>query len=339
MILSFLFFLVLVIASSIVSMIFAYLFMTVKTKRKYTIKDILWPFKKEYTFFENLGELIMSPFAWIMFVVSVMFLLFITFINSIVVEGMIGSFGFLASGVAAYFFSTFYLLILYYADFVEREPPHYIIHLFLWGLTAALFSLLFESVLSLTFPPVCLTFVGVVFIAPVVEEFFKSLGVALVVLTPEVDDVVDGALYGGAVGLGFAFIENWMYFTSQEISNIAWVMVVVTRGLLSTVGHMVFTGTTGAVLAWAKKKFKHWYLFSVIMFLIGMVLHGTFNFIATVVESVSTSLIDFPVPVFLFSFVLILILSFGLFYTVSVLSSRRASKRKRPARARAKGRK
>lgn len=53
--------------------------------------------------------------------------------------------------------------------------------------------------------------------APVVEEFMKGLAVMLVffIFRKEFDSILDGIIYGGIAGLGFAATENVFYFMGQ----------------------------------------------------------------------------------------------------------------------------
>ena len=53
--------------------------------------------------------------------------------------------------------------------------------------------------------------------APFVEEALKGVGVVLIVLIArdEVDDVMDGFVYGALCGLGFAVVEDVFYFIAR----------------------------------------------------------------------------------------------------------------------------
>jgi len=316
--------------SAVTSVLLAYVILITKTKRSYTLRTILWPFKKKHTFLQNIGELIVNPFGWTIILIAIFLMLLLTLFNALLTDGWLGFISYFFSGIAAYFFSTLYLLILYYADLAEREPPHFIISLFFWGVAAALFSIIFsglsELILGLVLPEVCLLFFATVFIAPVIEELFKLIGVLFVVFTPEVDNALDGALYGGAVGLGFAFIENWIYSTSQGISDsMSWVTLILLRGFLSTLGHMVFTGTTGAVLAWSKFKFKYWYILFVPILMIGILLHGIYNS-TTFIDSIFAVVTGISLPMFVTMFLFFILFSFMLFYIISALSQWRKKK-------------
>ena len=47
--------------------------------------------------------------------------------------------------------------------------------------------------------------------APVVEEMVKGLFLILLVRRPRFSYFVDGAIYGFAIGVGFAIVENYLY--------------------------------------------------------------------------------------------------------------------------------
>ena len=57
--------------------------------------------------------------------------------------------------------------------------------------------------------------------APIVEEFAKGLGVFIifVIARRAFDGPIDGIVYGGLVGAGFAFTENIQYFAISFIEG------------------------------------------------------------------------------------------------------------------------
>ena len=62
--------------------------------------------------------------------------------------------------------------------------------------------------------------IGATVFAPVFEEGFKGLGVAIIALASalglhELDGPLDGAIYGGIVGLGFTLTEDILYVANQ----------------------------------------------------------------------------------------------------------------------------
>ncbi len=79
-------------------------------------------------------------------------------------------------------------------------------------------------------------------IAPVVEELFKAAWPVWLVASRRVGFLVDGAILGFAVGVGFALTENLVFLTLRsDVSLVVWVI----RGFGTAVMH----GSTVALLA------------------------------------------------------------------------------------------
>ncbi len=88
--------------------------------------------------------------------------------------------------------------------------------------------------------------------APFVEETLKGCGVVLIYLIArdEIDDVMDGFVYGAVCGLGFAIVEDVFYFMSVFGGQPAGVLQgfflrVVASGLYS---HVLYTGLVGMAI-------------------------------------------------------------------------------------------
>jgi RsiW-degrading membrane proteinase PrsW (M82 family) len=98
--------------------------------------------------------------------------------------------------------------------------------------------------------------------APLVEEFFKGLGVfgVFYFLRREFDGVVDGVIYATFVALGFACIENIVYYQRAVIAGggeqLATLFVL--RGILSPWGHPLYTSMTGIGLGMARESDRTW---------------------------------------------------------------------------------
>jgi hypothetical protein len=85
--------------------------------------------------------------------------------------------------------------------------------------------------------------------APPVEEIVKGLGVVMLwlIARDEVDDLMDGFVYGAMVGLGFAVVEDVVYFVgvfggSTKAVLGGFLLRVVASGLY---GHVLYTGLVG----------------------------------------------------------------------------------------------
>jgi RsiW-degrading membrane proteinase PrsW (M82 family) len=113
-----------------------------------------------------------------------------------------------------------YALLLWRLDRYEREPLLLLGLAFFWG---ALPSIILSIILELIFnvPIVALSrnnaltyeLLGSAVAAPLIEEGTKALALlGLLLTTPrEFDSPLDGIIYGGMVGFGFAAVENFLY--------------------------------------------------------------------------------------------------------------------------------
>ncbi|MFM8876043.1 MAG: PrsW family intramembrane metalloprotease [Anaerolineae bacterium] len=160
--------------------------------------------------------------------------------------------------IPAFFFSWF----LYWLDRYEKEPRWLLLMTFFWGgfiaiigtlIVASIFEIGFSFVLN---DAVLEDIAGGSITAPLVEEFMKGLAVLAVFLLfrKEFDSVLDGIIYGGIAGLGFAATENVFYFMGQY-SEAGWSGMFANFALRVGVfawGHPFYTAFTGLGFALAR---------------------------------------------------------------------------------------
>lgn len=110
--------------------------------------------------------------------------------------------------------------------------------------------------------------------------------------SPEIDQVSDGLQVGIAAGLGFAFIENSLYFLRlfQQLDFDTLAVVFFLRFLISTFGHMAFGGImgyelTGALTDPLNRSARLWRAF-----LLPWAVHGLFDFLLSIRLSAYTVL-------------------------------------------------
>lgn len=93
-----------------------------------------------------------------------------------------------------------------------------------------------------------------VLVAPLTEEAAKGLFIVLLLVyrRAELDGILDGIVYAGMVGIGFAFTENILYLSQAYIGDNAHaggieetVFTFVVRGVFSPFAHPFFTAFTG----------------------------------------------------------------------------------------------
>jgi RsiW-degrading membrane proteinase PrsW (M82 family) len=151
-----------------------------------------------------------------------------------------------------------YAMILWWFDRYEKEPLGLLIAAFLWGaIPAVIFSLIAELALDLPIAyfvdPMTAGVIGVAVVAPIAEEIFKGAALLLLLLffRREIDSLLDGIIYGGLVGFGFAAVENIVYFAGAFAeSGVGGVLLLtVFRAFVFGLNHALFTGLTGLGLA------------------------------------------------------------------------------------------
>ena len=154
------------------------------------------------------------------------------------------------------------LLAVRIVDRWEPEPMRLLVFAVAWGAIAAVgIALGVDLVITMVFgyddSPARQAFTAVVQ-APIVEEVAKGIGVFLIFVSARraFDGPIDGIVYGGLVGAGFAFTENIQYFALSFIEggvvDVGTTFFV--RGILSPFAHVMFTSVTGFALGLAARR-------------------------------------------------------------------------------------
>lgn len=144
--------------------------------------------------------------------------------------------------------------LVYVLDLYEREPPALLVASFVWGAVAAT---TLSAIGNAGWALVVARLGGTEFAtrwsaaltAPFVEETLKGVGVVLIALIAreEVDDRMDGFVYGALCGLGFAVVEDVFYFMAVFGGDVGGVLEgffvrVIASGLYS---HVLYSGLVG----------------------------------------------------------------------------------------------
>jgi RsiW-degrading membrane proteinase PrsW (M82 family) len=150
-------------------------------------------------------------------------------------------------------------LAIYFLDLYEREPISLVLGALVWGAVAAtaLSAIANDGwglvVARLGGPAFAAEWTAAL-TAPFVEETLKASGVVLIYLIArdEMDDVMDGFVYGAMVGLGFAIVEDVFYFIAIFGGTTGGVLAgfyvrVVSSGFY---GHVLYTGLAGMGIAY-----------------------------------------------------------------------------------------
>src|SRR5512141_1628520 len=147
-------------------------------------------------------------------------------------------------------------VLIYRLDLYEREPMSLAVGAFAWGALAATALALeasgWDQVLAQAFGPAFAARWAPAIAGPLVEETLKGAGLVLLYLIArdEVDDVMDGFVYGALCGLGFAVVEDVLYFMAAFGGTPAGVLQgfyvrVLSSGLY---GHVLYTGLVGMAI-------------------------------------------------------------------------------------------
>lgn len=178
-----------------------------------------------------------------------------------------------------------YLFILWWLDKYEREPLKFLLHHFLWGMTGAIiFSGILSYLINFTLSNKISSketadFLATILTAPLVEEACKGIFLIFTLRKLNFDNLTDGIVYGGAIGLGFGMVENFLYFffSTNKMSDLVYLALI--RNLFSVSTHFIATATFGVFAAISK--FENIYLKILSIFsgyMIAAGIHAIWNF-------------------------------------------------------------
>jgi len=188
---------------------------------------------------------------------------------------------------------VFWAWYFYRRDKLNPEPATLIVKLFLLGVLVTFPVAFVEGFFGLfiTLPLI----MGVV-IAPIVEEYGKFWVVRRFAYPhPEFDEPMDGIVYAAAAALGLASLENVLYVFAAYVTSPSLALgTIVVRAIFSVPGHALFSGVWGYALGRAKFAPAEERSRIVLQGLVlGMVLHGIFNFLLISAEIVTYALAVF----------------------------------------------
>lgn len=186
-----------------------------------------------------------------------------------------------------------YLAVIWWMDRYEREPFWVLAMAFLWG---GLGGTTLAIVLS-AFPQLGLqAFFGeetgsaltAVFVAPTVEELTKALIFVVIGALGAIDSETDGLIYGAATGLGFAAVENVLYYVAAADTLY---QTIVMRTLFTSIVHCVSSSLIGIAIGWAiHRGFRAIWALPV-GYIAAVAMHGSWNLGAVVTEQTGQGLV------------------------------------------------
>ncbi|MEO9326163.1 PrsW family intramembrane metalloprotease [Nocardioides sp. C4-1] len=181
------------------------------------------------------------------------------------------------------------LVVAYlWLDRYEPEPTGLLVHALLWGAFAATAMAIVVGGLGGIFVPVT-GHVSLAIVAPVTEEAAKGLFLLLLLWwrRHELDGVLDGIVYAGLLGIGFAFTENILYLSAAYngtdgmgpggVEGITTTFLV--RCVFSPFAHPLFTTGIGIGIGIAVASRSRWVrmLAPVAGYALAVIAHGIWN--------------------------------------------------------------
>ena len=199
----------------------------------------------------------------------------------------------LSSGIAP---GLALLSYFYLKDYYQTEPISVVLKAFLYGVFLV-FPIMFlqyilevEGIIKTDFDTTFLT-------AALLEEFFKWFILMFAIYQHiAFDEPYDGIVYGAAVSLGFATMENTLYLIANGVEY------ALTRAILPVSSHALFGVIMGFYIGKAKFSTERRKFFIVLALVIPILLHGVYDFIL-IIQKMWIYLI-FPFMMYLWWFAL-----------------------------------
>ncbi|MFK7931102.1 MAG: PrsW family intramembrane metalloprotease [Myxococcota bacterium] len=207
---------------------------------------------------DPVGRAALGVSCGVLFVGVLMFSLLCAFANIAVPLAMAPGWA-IASAVSAVGLGLPHVLVILWLDRNEQEPWYLLATAWGWGAVIAtglsivantIFGLVAMGIIGDTSLAMAVT---ASVSAPLFEEITKGAALLAIYLffRRDFDNVLDGLIYGALVGMGFAMMENFIYYTGPVISGSEtlatdWATLVFLRGVVTSVGtHACFTAMTG----------------------------------------------------------------------------------------------
>ena len=233
--------------------------------------------------------------------------------------------------------AVIYVLPLLWLDRYDPEPPLSLAISFVWGAVVAVFvSLIVNTIFGVAVGRFAGEGVGdiagAVISAPIIEEATKGLAVILLLYfwRREFDGIVDGIVYAGVVALGFATVENVLYYGRELIAEgfAGLVGVFVLRGILSPFAHVIFTSMTGIGCGVARESYNKTLRWTMpfVGYFAAVTLHFCWNSLSIVAAIIAYNAHIGRTLAFLICYIIIEVPIFLIFLAFAINMTRRENK-------------
>ena len=243
----------------------------------------------------------------------------IVFLSLIVVAIVLLSLGPVAAifaAIIAFTPAVLYILPLVWLDRYDPEPIWFLALSFAWGALVAVFlSFVINTVIgvgvAVAIDPQIGSIAGTVISAPIFEELTKGAGIFIILIffRRYFDGILDGIILAGVIALGFATVENVIYY-GRALNEGGVDLLIKTffmRGILSPFAHVTFTAMTGIGCGISRE--SHNSFVKIIMPVVGLIsailLHAFWNAMAVFLGLgffVGYAIVEFPLFVIFVAF-------------------------------------
>ena len=224
---------------------------------------------------------------------TIFVILFLSMVVALLMFASVGIVPAVIATVVAFVPAMLYLIPLIWLDRYDPEPFWLLALAFAWGaLVAVIVSFIVNTlvgvVVAVGISPEAGQAVGAVISAPVFEEGSKGLGVLilLVFFRRYFDDILDGIVFAGVIALGFATVENVLYYGRAlcEAGLGGLIVLFVLRGIMSPFAHVTFTAMIGIGCGIARESHKTYVriLLPFLGYCAAVALHAIWNGLAVV---------------------------------------------------------
>jgi RsiW-degrading membrane proteinase PrsW (M82 family)/pSer/pThr/pTyr-binding forkhead associated (FHA) protein len=230
--------------------------------------------------------------------IGILFFGFLGLVAMLLIGFSVGLIPAIVASLIAFIPPIIYILPLIFLDRYDPEPPWLIASAFAWGgIVAVVFSFIVNTTFGVivgeaTHDAEISSFVTAVVSAPIFEELSKGIGVVILLIffRREFDDILDGIVYGGVIGLGFATVENVLYYGNGiNAGSDTLVAMLIVRGIASPFIHSTFTAMTGIGCGISRESHNKVVRFIAPIggYIIAVILHAIWNgIIATILPSI-----------------------------------------------------
>lgn len=233
--------------------------------------------------------------------ITIFGVVFLSLIVMLILFASVGIGTAILAAIVAFIPAMIYILPLIFLDRYDPEPMWLLALAFAWGaLVAVIVSIIINTFIGVGVAVIVHPDIGdlasAIISAPIFEESSKGIGllILLIFFRRYFDDILDGIVFAGVIALGFATVENVLYYGNginkggfEELA-----LLFGLRGILSPFAHVVFTSMTGIGCGIARESHNKAvrFIMPVVGYLAAVVLHMIWNAMGVVLMLIFSSL-------------------------------------------------